>query len=171
MGLRSRADPQEGNGVKKPLLRLACIAPPLFVVTLCVYSFAGIGAQRRQSEAVATQLADPIRDGGGPMGAAPVATTLARAERHSITETLAVTGSLAAREEIVVGAEGDGRLFVELLADFGDHVEQGQVLARLDGAMLRTQLAQNTSTIAKAEASIAQARASIAETQGAEAAQ
>jgi len=169
MGLRSRADPQEGNGVKKPLLRLAWIALLMFVVTLCVYSFAGIGAQRRQIETVATQLADPERDGDGPMGAAPVATTLARAERHSITETLAVTGSLAAREEIVVGAEVDGLRIVELLADVGDRVEQGQVLARLDGAMLRTQLAQNTSTIAKAEASIAQARASIAETQAAEA--
>jgi HlyD family secretion protein len=155
--------------VKKPLLRLAWIALLMFVVTLCVYSFAGVGAQRRQIEAVATQLADPERDGGGPISAAPVATTLARAERHSITETLAVTGSLAAREEIVVGAEVDGLRIVELLADVGDRVEQGQVLARLDGAMLRTQLAQNTSTIAKAEASIAQARASIAETQAAEA--
>ena len=155
--------------MKKPLLRLAWIALLMFVVTLCVYSFAGVGAQRRQIEAVATQLADPERDGDGPMGAAPVATTLARAERHSITETLAVTGSLAAREEIVVGAEVDGLRIVELLADVGDRVEQGQVLARLDGAMLRTQLAQNTSTIAKAEASIAQARASIAETQAAEA--
>src|SRR3979409_2384228 len=139
----------------------------MFVVTLCVYSFAGIGAQRRQIEAVATQLADPERDGGGPIRAAPVATTLARAERHSITETLAVTGSLAAREEIVVGAEVDGLRIIELRADGGDRVEQGQVLARLDGAMLRTQLAQNTSTIAKAEASIAQARASIAAAQAA----
>jgi HlyD family secretion protein len=154
--------------VKKPLLRLAWIAFLLLVVPLCVYSFAGIGAQRRQIEAVAPQLAAPERDGGGPMGAAPVATTLARAERHSITETLAVTGSLMAREEIVVGAEVDGLRIVELLADVGDRVEQGQVLARLDGAMLRTQLAQNTATIAKAEASIAQARASIAETQAAE---
>src|ERR1700716_3734292 len=169
MGLRFRADPQEGNGVKKPLLRLAWIPLLMLVVTLCVYSFAGIGAQRRQIEAVATQLADPKRGGGGPIGAAPIAMTLARAERHSITETLAVTGSLVAREEIVVGAEVDGLRIVELLADVGDRVEKGQVLARLDGAMLQTQLAQNTSTIAKAEASIAQARASIAETQAAEA--
>src|SRR3979490_900066 len=107
MGLRSRADPQEGNGVKKPLLRLAWIALLVFVVTLCVYSFAGMGAQLRQSEAVAAHLADPERDGGGPMGAAPVATTLARAERHSITETLAVSGSPSEPGKFAVGAEGD----------------------------------------------------------------
>ncbi|HXO90505.1 MAG TPA: biotin/lipoyl-binding protein, partial [Stellaceae bacterium] len=126
-----------------------------------------IGAERQQIEAVATQLPNPRRDTDGPLGAAPIATTLARAERHSITETLAVTGSLVAREEIVVGAEFDGLRIVEILADVGDHVEQGQVLARLDGTMLRIQLAQNTSTIAKAEASIAQVKASIAETQAA----
>src|ERR1700716_3689727 len=169
MGLRSRVDSQEGNGVKKPLLRLAWIALLMFVVTLCVYSFAGIGAQRRQIEAVAAQLADPERDGGGPISAAPVATTLARAERHSITETLAVTGSLHAREEIVVGAKLDGLRIVEILADVGDRVEQGQVLARLDATMLRIQLAQNTSMIAIAEASIAQMKASIAEAQATEA--
>jgi HlyD family secretion protein len=103
------------------------------------------------------------------LGAAPIATTLARAERHSITETLAVTGSLVAREEIVVGAEVDGLRIIELLADVGDRVEQGQVLARLDGAMLRTQLAQSTSMIAIAEASIAQMKASMAEMQANEA--
>jgi HlyD family secretion protein len=66
-------------------------------------------------------------------------------------------------------AEVDGLRIVEILADVGDRVEQGQVLARLDGTMLRIQLAQNTSTIAKAEASIAQVKASIAEAQAAEA--
>src|SRR3982074_3050679 len=120
MGLRSRADPQEGNGVKKPLLRLAWTALLMFVVTLCVYSFAGIGAQRRQIEAVATPLPEPERDGGGPMGAVPVATTLARAEGHSITETLAVTGSLAAREWTIVRSVVDGTRIVEPLARGSD---------------------------------------------------
>jgi HlyD family secretion protein len=73
------------------------------------------------------------------------------------------------REETVVGAEVDGLRISEILADVGDRVEQGQVLARLDGTMLRTQLAQNTSMIAIAEASIAQMEASIAETQANEA--
>ena len=155
--------------MKKPSLRLAWIALLLLVVTVCVYTFAVIGAERRQIEAVATQLSDPARDSDGPVGAVPIATTLARAERHSITETLAVTGSLVAREEIVVGAEVDGLPIVEILADVGDRVEKGQVLARLDSTMLRTQLAQNTAAIAMTEASIAQMKASIAETKATEA--
>jgi HlyD family secretion protein len=149
--------------VKKPSLRLVWIALPILVVTVCVSFFAVTGAERRQIEAVATQLSDPIRDKDGPPGAAPIATTLARAERHSITETLAVTGSLVAREEVVVGAEVDGLRIVEILADVGDRVEKGQVLARFDSTMLRAQLAENTSAIAMAEASIGQVKASIAE--------
>src|SRR5260370_26054131 len=99
------ADPREGNGVKKPSLRLAWIALLLVVVTVCVYVFSVIAAERQQIEAVATQLSEPRRDTGGPPGAAPIATTLARAARQSITETLAGTGSPLAREEGVVGRE------------------------------------------------------------------
>ena len=155
--------------MKKPSPRAAWIALLMLVVTVCVYIFAVIGAKRQQIEAVATELPDPRRDTDGPLGAAPIATTLARAERHSITETLTVTGSLVPREEIVVGTELDGLRIVEILADVGDRVEQGQVLARLDATMLRIQLAQNTSMIAIAEASVAQMEASIAETQANEA--
>jgi HlyD family secretion protein len=162
-------DPKEGNGVKKPSLRLAWIALAMLVVIVCIYLFAVIGAERQQIEAVATQLPDPRRETDRPLGAAPIATTLARAERHSITETLVVTGSLVAREEIVVGAEVDGLPIVEILADVGDRVEKGQVLARLDSTMLGTQLAQKTSAIAMAEASIAQMKASIAEAKATEA--
>ena len=155
--------------MKKTSLRSAGIALLVLVVTVCVYIFAVIGAERPHIEAVAAPLPDPRRETNPAGDAAPMATTLARAERHSITETLTVTGSLVAREETVVGAEVDGLRIIEILADVGDRVEQGQVLARLDGAMLRTQLAQNTSMIAIAQASIAQMEASIAETQANEA--
>jgi HlyD family secretion protein len=165
----ARAHPKEGDGVNKPSLRLAWIALPMLVVTVCVYTFTVIGAEGQRIQAVATQLPDPRRDTDGPVGAAPIATTLVQAERNSITETLAVTGSLVAREEIVVGAEVDGLPIVEILVDVGDRVEKGQVLARLDSTMLRTQLAKNTAAIAMAEASIAQMKASIAETKATEA--
>src|SRR3984957_1173633 len=158
------ADPKEGDGGKKTSLRSACIALLVLVVTVCVYIFAVIG-ERPPIEAVAPPHPDPRREEHRAAAATPMATTLARPERHSITETLTVTGSLVAREEAVVGAEVDGLRINEILADVGDRVEQGQVLARLDGTMLQTQLAQNTSMIAIAQASIAQMEASIAETQ------
>ena len=155
--------------MKKPSLRLAWIALLMLVVSVCACIFSGVGAKRRQIEAIATQLSDVREETDRPAGAAPMATTLARAERHSIAETLTVTGSLMAREEIVVGAEVDGLPIIEILADAGDRVEKGQVLARLDSTMLRIQLAQNISAIAMAEASIEQVRASIAEAKATEA--
>jgi HlyD family secretion protein len=168
------ANPKEGNGVEKPSLRLGWIVTLVFVFTVCVYIFTLVDNGRaflsgRQTEASAAPLPTQRLDTDRPLGTAPIATTLVRAERSWITETLAVTGTLVAREEVVVGAEVDGLRIVEILVDLGDRVEQGQVLARLDGALLRTQLAQSTSTIAKAEASIAQVKASIAETQASEA--
>ena len=110
------ADPREGDGVKKTSLRSACIALLVLVVTVCVYIFAVIGVEGPHIEAVATPLPDPRRETNPAGDAAPMATTLARAERHSITETLAITGSLVAREEVVVGAEVDGLRIVEILA-------------------------------------------------------
>lgn len=151
--------------MKRPLLRFAWIGLLVLAVTVCVYIFAVIGAGRQQVEAVATQISDPRREASERPGA----TTLARAERHSIAETLEVTGSLVAREEDVVGVEVDGLRIVELLAEVGDRVEEGEVLARLDSTMLRTQLAQNTAMIAIAQASVAQTKASMEEMQANEA--
>src|ERR1700722_9718458 len=113
------ADLKEGDGVKKTSLRSACIALLVLVVTVCVYVFAVIGVERPHIEAVAAPLPDPRLETSPAAGAAPMATTLARAERHSITETLTVTGSLVAREETVVGTELDGLRIVEILADVG----------------------------------------------------
>jgi HlyD family secretion protein len=158
-----------------PLSRRGLIAGLVLAVMVCVCVFAVIAngeaffSKRWQVGAIDTRLTETSRDMDTPSGTVPIATTLARAERHLITETLAVTGTLAAREEVVVGPEVDGLRIAEILADVGDRVEHGQVLARLDGGMLRTQLAQKTAAIARTEAMIAQVKTSIAETQAAEA--
>lgn len=97
--------------------------------------------------------------------AKPVSITVATATRREIVESLFVTGTLVARDEILVGSQIDGLRLDAYLVDVGDRVEQGQVLARLDRDMLDTQIIQNDSSIAKAEAAIAQVRAAIAESE------
>ncbi|OZA76998.1 MAG: efflux transporter periplasmic adaptor subunit, partial [Azorhizobium sp. 39-67-5] len=82
-------------------------------------------------------------------------------EKREMVETLLVTGSLIAREEIQVGPEIEGYRLTEILAEVGDRVKQGQVLARLNREVLETQLAQNTANRAKAKAAIAQQRANL----------
>ncbi len=93
--------------------------------------------------------------------APPIAVTVAKAAPADLVETVLVTGSLVAREEILVGPEVEGLRIVEVLADEGDKVKKGQVLARLVSDTIETQLIQNEAVIAKARAGIAQAKSNI----------
>lgn len=95
------------------------------------------------------------------------AVTVARAETVSLEDTIIVTGTLVAREEILVAPEVEGLRVVDLMVDVGDRVTRNQVLARLERTQLDAQMAQNTAAIARAEAVIAQARSQIAQAEAA----
>jgi RND family efflux transporter MFP subunit len=89
------------------------------------------------------------------------AVTVVRAAQADFVETVLATGSLVAREEILVGPEVEGLRIIEVLADEGMRVKKGDVLARLVADTLDAQVAQNDAALARATASIAQARSSI----------
>lgn len=89
------------------------------------------------------------------------AVTVTPAQNRDFVEPLFVSGTLVARDEVMVGTPLDGLRLVALLAEDGDHVEQGQVLARLDRTQLDALLAQNDAALLRAEAAIAQARSQI----------
>ena len=61
-------------------------------------------------------------------------------------------GSVAAWQELVVGAEAGGLRVKEILAEEGDQVRRGQVLVRLDTAVLAAQASQAEAAVAEAEA-------------------
>lgn len=83
------------------------------------------------------------------------------AARREVIETLPVTGTLVAREEIMVGPEIDGLRITDILVEEGDRVEKGQALARLSRDTIDTLLAQNTANAARAQAAIAQQKAQL----------
>lgn len=85
------------------------------------------------------------------------------AERSSFTETVLVTGSLVARQEILVSPQIEGYRVSEILAEEGDRVAAGQVLARLTDDTLKAQLAQLDAGLVRADAAIAQATSRITE--------
>ena len=87
--------------------------------------------------------------------------TVARVAPADFAETVLATGSLVAREEILVGPEVEGLRITEVLADEGMRVKKGDVLARLVADTLDAQLAQNDAGLARAAAAIAQARSAI----------
>lgn len=91
--------------------------------------------------------------------------TVVAADRANLGEKLQLNGTFVAREEVLVSAEIDGVAIVELLAEEGDTVAAGQVLARLDRQSLEVQRAQNEAQQGRARAAMDQARAQIAEAQ------
>jgi HlyD family secretion protein len=100
------------------------------------------------------------KDSGQDLLAAAVSVT--RAMPAEFAEQVVITGSLVPREEILVGPEVEGLRVVEVLADEGDRVKKGQILARLVTVTLDAQVAQNDASLAKAAAGIAQANSNIA---------
>lgn len=89
--------------------------------------------------------------------------TVARVAPAEFAETVLATGSLVAREEILVGPEVEGLRITEVLVDEGARVKRGDVLARLVADTLDAQMAQNDAAIARTTAGIAQAKATIAQ--------
>jgi len=123
------------------------------------------GAAARWSPGV---LTGPGREGAKPKAASaiaqmalPPAVTVARAVLAEFVETVLVSGSLVPREEVLVGPEIEGLRIIEVLAEEGDQVRQGQVLARLVRDTLDAQMAQSDAGLVRADAAIAQARSQI----------
>lgn len=104
----------------------------------------------------------PKADARPPAATVPSArVSVTRAIPQNFVETVLVTGSLVAREEILVGPEVEGLRVTDVLADEGMRVKKGDVLARLVVATLDAQLAQNDASLARTTAAIAQARSNI----------
>ena len=115
-------------------------------------------------------LADRPTDHAGAPGEAPraasplpPAVTAVRAGTRLFRDRLYVSGTLVAREEAMVGPQIDGLRITELLADDGDRVAKGQVLARLDRTQLDALAAESDAALARADAAVAQAQNAIAQ--------
>ena len=133
----------------------------IIVLLLCGVAVAGGGWAYRDrivavvsgSRAVAPSVAPKVQQG--------ISVTVVPATTEELIESVMVNGTLVAREEILVGPEIEGLRVTEVLADEGDRVRKGQVLARLVSATLEAQVAQNDAGLARSSAAIEQARSAI----------
>ncbi|MCR4268843.1 efflux RND transporter periplasmic adaptor subunit [Nitratireductor sp. ZSWI3] len=80
-----------------------------------------------------------------------------------LAETRTYTGTVVPRIEVAEAFRVGGKV-AERLADVGDRVEAGQVVARLDPADLALQLEQRRAEFRAAQASLAKAEADLART-------
>jgi multidrug efflux pump subunit AcrA (membrane-fusion protein) len=75
-----------------------------------------------------------------------------------IESHVSASGSVAARHAVDIGTEVSGLRIVQVNVDEGDHVRAGQVIARLDSAVLQSQLSQQMAVLAGKQANLSKAR-------------
>lgn len=90
------------------------------------------------------------RDGDGP------SYRFVTVERGSIDSVVTATGTLSAVTTVQVGTQVSG-LISQLLVDFNDRVEKGQVIARLDTTLLESNLRDVEASLERSRAELRQA--------------
>ena len=88
---------------------------------------------------------------------------MVEADKREVVDTVLVSGTLVARDDVLVAPEIEGLVVTEILVDEGSAVKKGQVLARLNAAALNVQLQQNRAQLARLDAALSQSEAQIAE--------
>ncbi|MBY6223986.1 efflux RND transporter periplasmic adaptor subunit [Ferrimonas balearica] len=74
--------------------------------------------------------------------------------RGDINNTVSATGTLAAVDDVIVGAQLSGQI-TEVYVDFNDTVSAGQLLAQIDPRTFAARVAQSKALVAKTEGDIA----------------
>jgi len=87
------------------------------------------------------------------------AVTVTEAGRSAVPTTVSIIGTIGARYDTPIGVEGDGGRVSAIYVEAGDRVKRGQILARLDSAVLEPQVANLEAALelARAEAELAAA--------------
>jgi len=80
-------------------------------------------------------------------------------EAVDLADVVTFSGAIAARDEAAISAEGEGGRVSALLAEVGDRVKAGQVLARLDTSLVAPQVASLEASLQESKANAAVAEA------------
>lgn len=126
----------------KRFLRIATVLVP-------VAAAVGLKAYGRTSEATAEE---PVT----AQASLTVSVEKVRAEPSATFVT--ATGSVGAWQEATIGAEASGLRLAQVLVEEGDQVESGDVVARLDSALLTAQLAEQRAAVEQARATLESAQ-------------
>jgi HlyD family secretion protein len=87
-----------------------------------------------------------------------------------VTSSVTFTGAIAARYDMPIGHDGDTGRIVAVYVEPGDHVQRGQLLARLDETVLIPQVNRLTAALELAKAQAALSAAEYRRAQGVESA-
>lgn len=102
-------------------------------------------------------------------GAVPLITVIVPA-LQAVTSNVTFTGAIAARYDMQIANEGDTGRIVAVNVEAGDHVKRGQVLARIDDAVMVQQVNRLAASLEQAKAQAALSASDYRRAQGVEAA-
>ena len=88
---------------------------------------------------------------------ASLTVTTVKPQRTTLNKTLSANGNIAAWQESSISSEVSGLLLSEVLANLGDHVKRGQVLARFASSSVEADVAQMQANVAEANAVLLEA--------------
>lgn len=89
----------------------------------------------------------------------PPLVTVVQIDPAEVTETVSFNGTIAARDEAAISAEGEGGRVASLHAEVGDRVKAGALLARLDTSLIAPQVASLEASLEESRANAALAEA------------
>jgi HlyD family secretion protein len=95
---------------------------------------------------------------------APPSVTTVTVTRGDLVDAIAASGTLEAVTTVQVGTQVSGTV-KDLLADFNDIVQEGQVIARLDPSLFQTQVDQARANVIRAEADVQRLEITLADAQ------
>jgi RND family efflux transporter MFP subunit len=107
-----------------------------------------VGVAAAQAQAPAAAKAAPR---------AALTVTVVQPQRATLGTAVTASGSIAAWQEAIVGAEGNGLRLAEVRVNVGDAVRRGQVLAVFAAELMQAELAQAAASVVEAEALLAEA--------------
>jgi RND family efflux transporter MFP subunit len=88
----------------------------------------------------------------------------------AVTSSVTFTGAIAARYDMPIGNDGDTGRIVAVYVEAGDHVKRGQLLAKIDDAVMVPQVNRLRASLEQAQAQAALSAAEYRRAQGVEAA-
>ena len=83
-------------------------------------------------------------------------------ERGNIIQTVSATGTLQAVNTVEVGTQVSGTI-EEIFVDYNSPVKKGQVIAKIDSTLFRTEVLKAEADLASAKASVEEAQAELVE--------
>jgi len=133
-----------------------------------VWAFVGVGAVIAILLAVRVSQSFAAKRAVTNKGDIP-SVTVTEAGVSALPTTVDIIGTISARFDTPIGVDGDGGRVSAVLAEAGDHVKRGQVLARIDTSVLEPQVAnlQASLELARAESELAAAEYRRAQAVGA----